>query len=317
MDTEKRAGFSAYIMTPLMSILGNVIASVVFIFWLDGPSPVPVFGVFTAFNVVNMILFALLPKNKKPVVRRVNMILFFLVLVVLFGALGRVNLQLEGFFFLTAAGIFGGATTHFLVAKIIGPIIFGRNWCGWACWTVMLLDFLPWKTSSGWQEGGWKNARYVHFGLSLLLVLALVFGAGYLIHTPQQPENEPGMLREMVWFLVGVFLYYVAGVLLAVRFKDNRAFCKYLCPVTVFLKMGNALSLLRISGNATECDGCNVCVKECLMDIDIPAYVNNGERVKSSECIMCMQCIAACPNGTLRASVGLDVTAQEKWIMRK
>jgi epoxyqueuosine reductase QueG len=32
---------------------------------------------------------------------------------------------------------------------------------------------------------------------------------------------------------------------------------------------------------------------------------------------MCMQCIAACPNGVLRASVGLDVTAQEKWIIHK
>ncbi len=317
MNTETRAGFSAYLMTPLMSILGNVIASLVFIFWLDDPSPVPVFGVFTAFNVVNMILFALLPKNKKPIVRRVNMILFFLVLVVLFGALGRVNLQLEGFFFLTAAGIFGGATTHFLVAKIIGPIIFGRNWCGWACWTVMLLDFLPWKKSEGWQRGGLKNARYFHFGLSLLLVTALVVGAGYLIHTPQQLENEPGMLREMIWFLVGVFLYYVAGVLLAVRFKDNRAFCKYLCPVTVFLKLSGTVSMLRIKGSASECDQCNTCVKECLMDIDIPAYLHRGERVKSTECIMCMQCIAACPNGALRTSVGLDVVRHEKWKYRK
>ena len=41
----------------------------------------------------------------------------------------------------------------------------------------------------------------------------------------------------MFWlFLAGNALYYIAGIALAFAFKDNRAFCKYLCPITVFLK---------------------------------------------------------------------------------
>ena len=119
-----------------MSLLGYLIASLVFIFVLKDSSPVPVFAVFAFFNIVNMLLFAKLPEKRKPVVRHINMVLFTLVLVVLFGTLGRTNLQLEGFFFLTAAGVFGGATTHFLIAKIVGPLLFGRNWCGWACSTA-------------------------------------------------------------------------------------------------------------------------------------------------------------------------------------
>ena len=315
-NTTTNARFSSYLATPLMSIAGNLIASLIFIFALNDPSPVPVFAVFTVFNVINMMLFALLPKRKKPIVRHVNMVLFTLVLVVLFGALGRVNLQIEGLFFLTAAGVFGGATTHFLMAKIIGPIVFGRNWCGWACWTVMLLDFLPWKQSAGWKKGGMKNARYIHFGLSLALVLALVFGLNYFIHNPAQQPGEPGTIREVVWFLGGVAMYYLLGVILAVMTKDNRAFCKYMCPIAVFLKTGAALTLLRIKGDAGKCDRCNTCVKECLMDIDIPAYIHNGDRVKSTECTMCMQCIAACPKGTLKASVGVDVVTAEKWKLK-
>ena len=31
-------------------------------------------------------------------------------------------------------------------------------------------------------------------------------------------------------FLAGNALYYIAGIALAFAFKDNRAFCKYLCP---------------------------------------------------------------------------------------
>lgn len=41
----------------------------------------------------------------------------------------------------------------------------------------------------------------------------------------------------MFWlFLAGNVLYYIAGIALAFAFKDNRAFCKYLCPITVLLK---------------------------------------------------------------------------------
>ena len=316
MKPEPQAGFSAYLATPIMSIVGNVIASLIFIFVIGDPSPVPIFAVFTFFNVINMGLFAVLPKKRKPILRKINMILFTLVLVVLFGALGRNDLQIEGLFFLTAAGIFGAATTHFLMAKILGPVIFGRNWCGWACWTVMLLDFLPWKKSEGWQPGGLKNVRYIHFALSLALVSALAFGLNYVIHSPAQKADAPGSFREMVWFLSGVLGYYLLGVILAIRLKDNRAFCKYLCPITVFLKPATAITLLRIRGDAEKCDQCNTCVGECLMDINIPAYVKNNERVKSTECIMCMQCIAACPKGALKSSVGFDMVTTEKWRMR-
>jgi len=47
------------------------------------------------------------------------------------------------------------------------------------------------------------------------------------------------------------------------------------------------------------------------MGIDIPAYVKAGTRVKSTECIMCMRCVANCPEAALRTSIGLDFAGQE------
>ncbi len=45
------------------------------------------------------------------------------------------------------------------------------------------------------------------------------------------------MERILFWaFIVGNVLYYAIGILLAFAWKDNRAFCKYICPITVFLK---------------------------------------------------------------------------------
>ena len=63
------------------------------------------------------------------------------------------NFQIEGFFFFIFAGVFGGVIIHYINAKIIGPLINGRNWCGWYCWTPMILDFLPFKKSLGRKKG--------------------------------------------------------------------------------------------------------------------------------------------------------------------
>ena len=40
------------------------------------------------------------------------------------------NMQLEGFFFYFLSGFFAGSVIHYLVAKILGPVLFGRGFCG-------------------------------------------------------------------------------------------------------------------------------------------------------------------------------------------
>ena len=60
-----------------------------------------------------------------------------------------------------------------------------------------------------------------------LLSLALVSG----LFLMQVAHLE----QIMFWlFLAGNALYYLVGIVFAFLFQDNRAFCKYLCPITVF-----------------------------------------------------------------------------------
>ena len=61
------------------------------------------------------------------------------------GIISRENMQIEGFWYYLFLGVFEAATIHYAVAKIFGPLVFGRGWCGYACWTAMVLDFLPYK----------------------------------------------------------------------------------------------------------------------------------------------------------------------------
>ena len=63
--------------------------------------------------------------------------------------ISRENMQIEGFWYYLFLGTFEAATIHYAVAKIFGPLLFGRGWCGYACWTAMALDFLPYKTPCG------------------------------------------------------------------------------------------------------------------------------------------------------------------------
>jgi len=107
-------------------------------------------------------VYSALPRKKKPLGRRLALFLIGAYLLIFVGFLGFENLQIEGFFFYLLAGFFSGSVIHYLVAKILGPVFFGRGWCGWACWTAMMLDLLPYKQSSGRIPGRWGWFRYAH-----------------------------------------------------------------------------------------------------------------------------------------------------------
>ncbi len=217
--------------------------------------------------------------------RRVVQLLVGLYMLVYLGLISGENMQIEGFWYYLFTGVFEAATIHYAVAKIFGPLVFGRGWCGYACWTAMVLDFLPYKVPKHPRKKlGW--IRYVTFVASFLFV-----GALFLSHVGN-------MERIMFWaFLVGNLLYYAVGILLAVIFKDNRAFCKYICPITVFLKPMSYFSLSRIKCDKSKCIDCGKCKRVCPMDVDVTD--NSRGRTRGTECILCMECVKACPKDAL------------------
>lgn len=252
---------------------------------------------------VGLGLYGLLPKAHKPVGRRLTLFLVGLFLVGYAIFMGQENIQIEGAIFGLLTGVIQMAAIHYMIAKIFGPVLFGRLWCGWACWTVMILDLLPFKRPAGRLPGGWGNLRYLHFALSLGLVLLLVYILGFR-------EGASGA-AAVAWFIAGNLLYYAAGIGLAYGLKDNRAFCKYLCPVAVPLKITSRLSLLKIGPGAGQCSDCQACVKLCPMDVRVSDYILQGKRVLSSECSLCQTCITACPQDALKLSFGFDLGGKD------
>ena len=131
---------------------------------------------------------------------------------------------------------------------------------------------------------GW--IRYITFALSLIFVSALFLA------------RVGNIERIMFWaFIIGNIAYYGIGIALAFALKDNRAFCKYICPITVFLKPMSYFSLIRIKCDKDKCVGCGKCKRVCPMDVDVTD--NSRSRKNGTECILCMECVRNCPKEAL------------------
>lgn len=217
--------------------------------------------------------------------RRVTQLLVGSYMLLYLGLISRENMQIEGFWYYLFTGVFEAATIHYAVAKIFGPLVFGRGWCGYACWTAMVLDFLPCKVPEQPRKKiGW--IRYVVFAASLVFVAAL-----FLAHV--------GHIETiMFWaFIAGNLLYYAVGIVLAFVCKDNRAFCKYICPITVFMKPMSYFSLFRIKCDKSKCISCGRCKKVCPMEVDVTD--NSRNRKNGTDCILCFECAKVCPKSAL------------------
>jgi len=265
--------------------------------------PIIMFGYIGTSLSVGLGLYETLPKQKKPIGRRLTLFLVGLFLIGFAIFMGHENVQIEGAIFGLLTGVIQMGVIHYMIAKIVGPLLFGRMWCGWACWTVMVLDLLPFKRPSGHlpRKFGW--IRYLHFGLSLGIVLLLIYGFSFR-------AGATGTIA-VTWFIIGNLSYYAIGITLAYTLKDNRAFCKYVCPVSVPLKITSRFSVIKIGQGTGQCNDCDACEKVCPMDIRISDYILNNKRVLSTECSLCQTCITVCAQDALKLSFGFDMGGKE------
>lgn len=224
--------------------------------------------------------------QKKKYARNAVQFAVGLYMLVYLGVLCRENMQIEGFWYYLFLGVFEAAAIHYVIAKILGPLLFGRGWCGYACWTAMVLDLLPFKTPSA-PRRRWGFVRYFVFGASLIFVSLL-----FIIQVPDK--------GEIMWqsFIIGNIIYYAVGVALAYKCRDNRAFCKYICPITLFLKPMSYFSIFRIKVDEKKCISCGKCERVCPMDVKVPS--NSRKKENATECILCMKCVEVCPKNALK-----------------
>ena len=144
--------------------------------------------------------------------------------------------------------------TGFLI--LLG-IFLGRFICGFLCpfgWFQELLHKIPSKKFSTKKL---KFLRYLKYAILLVMV-----------------------------FLIPAFFVNDVGM-------GDPFFCKYLCPITVFLKPMSYFALIRVKCDESKCISCGKCRKVCPMEVDM--LDPSKRRKNGTECILCLECKRNCP----------------------
>jgi polyferredoxin len=253
------------------------------------------------------ILIALEREGKaKDLGRRISIIMIAPVFLVFLGFMQHENLQIEETVFYTllfiATGIFTRVLIHYAIAKILGPFIWGRGFCGWACWTAAVLEWLPVKENCP-VPVKYTRIRYPVLAVSILIpVLFVLLGYDWVSNHIYEDGKaiSAGKPGALIWFLAGNGIYYLAAILLAFKFKKKRAFCKIACPVSLVMKAQTSIALIKRTPSGKECISCKACNANCPMDVDVMGYISAGKKVSSGECISCGICGNVCPQIAIR-----------------
>jgi len=176
----------------------------------------------------------------------------------------------------------------------------GRSFCSWLCpyhWLAELGETIhktlrKKKIIKGHTLD--KNIRYYFF--AIFLALALITG-----YTVFETINPVGIISRAVVYGPSLMLLWVAVLLIFEILYSQRAWCRYLCPVSVSYQLIGLISPLRIKWDKEKCSNCKRCQSVCLVPQVLNDSVNKDEAeyVNSSLCTRCGLCIDICDDEAL------------------
>jgi polyferredoxin len=214
----------------------------------------------------------------------------------------------------------------------------GRVWCGWLCPLGTILELVQLdREHSATVPPRWRNVKYVLllailaltlFGNLSLLVLdpitlltrtmtvSVLPSLNYVVTSVERALYAVPLLRPAIdWVeraLRGPVLPVVQPIfnlntlvlglfigVLSLNALAERFWCRYLCPLGALLGLLSRASLLRPVVRAA-CNRCAHCITACHLDaID----TQDGYQIVPSECTVCLDCLAACPEGGMGFAV--------------
>lgn len=193
--------------------------------------------------------------------------------------------------------IYSGTVVLFLLTIIIA-LLFRRSFCGLICPFGALQEFfglIGKKIFKKRLEISKKFDNYLRYLKYVILLITIYYAwktAG-LWMSPYDPWAAYAHLSEGISSLISEnlvgFILLIVTVIGSILY--DRFFCKYLCPMGALYGIISKISPHKIIRNPDNCIGCNLCTKNCPMNIDVA----KSNSITSSECINCQLCVLSCP----------------------
>ena len=190
-------------------------------------------------------------------------------------------------------------------------VIVGRGWCA-MCPFGALGEWLQrsslwWKSKMGMGLNRKYPRRLRNLWIAIAFFIVFIFlDSGYGI------SNSPTLTA-------GLIVVLVLGAIWISLIFERRTFCLYLCPITVFIGISSMFAPFEIRRKKVEiCRQCKT--KDCFrgneQSYGCPMQLFQGGGVdKNRDCILCTECIKACPNDNIALRLrhwGYDLWARTK-----
>ncbi|MDR1040611.1 MAG: 4Fe-4S binding protein [Deltaproteobacteria bacterium] len=193
---------------------------------------------------------------------------------------------------LTAALFSAGAlyAVPLFVAYVTLTALFGRAFCSFVCPLGAALDLAGTLRMKA-RPRRYAFKPYSRWRAAVPLATLALFWAGVTLPFGTLEPYSVLASRSLLWEGPPLVLMAV----LASGYFFGRGFCNSLCPTGFILSLFARISRRRFA-MTEKCLGCGRCSRVC------PASCadHEGRNVDFGRCVMCLECLAACPNGSLR-----------------
>lgn len=213
----------------------------------------------------------------------------------------------------------------------------GRMLCGWACPFGLVQDLFVrirnWRFSPRELPGSLHerllSLKYVL--LFLFTMLAVALGASMVVDRyagtlvkecwptmcqaspycvvcfPMGASGAAELLRSFSLSTVGpwtALAFLVWAIFLIGAARIPRFWCRYFCWVGAVSSMASGVSLVALRKDTDRCNHCGYCQRACAVQNTRPMDEMTTDRVSDANCVLCLDCIEACPAGALSLCAG-------------
>jgi MauM/NapG family ferredoxin protein len=237
-------------------------------------------------------------------------------------------------------------TTFWLaLGMFAASFVFGRVWCGWFCPLGALLAwFSPRAPRKKEPHPQWRKFKYallviiltaallgnltllildpltllnrtfaVAFVPALNVVLVSVEAvlypfapAQFLIDALENSFRGTVLPAQQTYYELGAVFAVLLGGIVALNWVASRFWCRYLCPLGALYALPARVAWVKPHA-VTDCNHCAACLRAC--PTGAIAIQQDGLHVDTAECVMCMDCVAVCPQSIVQFKRGASPAA--------